>query len=685
MIFFNNSFNLGNKYNPKPPLKNHSFVFIVTSYNNAKWYIPNLNSIRIQSYTKWRIIYVDDGSTDGTYSLVKNYIEKHHLQKKCTLIKNDKNYRQGYSRYIAFKQCHDDEICCLLDGDDWLYNDKVLEKLNRVYNENVSIVYGNYIGYSNGKTHAARRCIQFPLDVIQNNDYKHFIGWITVHLRTGKASLFKSYPYEYLLDFNDELISAATDVNEMNWVLSKSNGRHKNSGFITTVYNKDASLEHDNSWFYINYITKTRLYRSEIRYFFAFNQLTRYKHKEVILIFTSLDRANSAEHNTLRRFCDTINHKYRLIFKYEIQKGINDVKISINHVIFYHFNNPTHTLIKYAMGLSTNVFSDVFISKDIEIFNNDNLLIKLGSKSPPPIVKPVSVPAVVPPIVKPVSVPVPPMVKPIHVSVPAVVHTIDVPEPNVKSYRKIVKQLDDLKGLYDHSLLIEHETPSPLNQIADKIYCINLINNNKKLDKFIKFANKYNISCEVLRMTKVTDSTRYMMMFQNVKRRIQNEHSSIKNPNEFGGLLYHLICLKDAIKNQYNRIIIFEDNVLPMKDLNEKVIELKDMIQNKSMVYLGASQYNWPESHTPFYNAKRTCGSFAILLDKDFIKKIHDKACKLETKIDHIPFNMYNKDCVVMYPNLCIEDVTKSDSQGTRDMKEHSKKMKWDLSKYEKY
>ena len=54
MIFFNNSFNLGNKYNPKHPVKNHYFVFIVTSYNNAKWYIPNLNSIRIQSY--WRKI-----------------------------------------------------------------------------------------------------------------------------------------------------------------------------------------------------------------------------------------------------------------------------------------------------------------------------------------------------------------------------------------------------------------------------------------------------------------------------------------------------------------------------------------------------------------------------------------------------------------------------------------------------
>ena len=65
---------------------------------------------------------------------------------------------------------------------------------------------------------------------------------------------------------------------------------------------------------------------------------------------------------------------------------------------------------------------------------------------------------------------------------------------------------------------------------------------------------------------------------------------------------------------------IFEDNVVPMKDLNEKVIELKDAIQNKSMVYLGASQYNWPESHTPFYNAKRTdIITYSYLVENPFV------------------------------------------------------------------
>lgn len=659
MFFFNKQINTPSV--PKRPFQNHSFVFIITSYNNAKWYVSNLESIRSQTYKNWRIIYVDDCSTDKTYTLVNDYIEKHNMRKKCTLIKNDKNYRQGYSRYIAFKKCHDHEICCLLDGDDWLYSNKVLEKLNVIYNGDISVTYGNYALYSNGTTQILKPPMsQFPPEIIAKNDYQHHNGWITVHLRTGKASLFKSYPYEYLLDFNNELISAATDVNEMYWVLSKSNGKHKNAGFITTVYNKDASLEHENSWFYINSNTRTRLYHTEITYFLKFNQLTRYNHDEVVLIFTNLRKDIPEQQNTLRKLCDLINVKYKLIFKNEYRPGINDVKIKVNHILFYQFENPTENIVKYALSLCSSVFSTKKIHRDIRLFNLGDILIKLKGN-----VK-VHVP-------KPVEKPVLNVVK----------HTMA--SDNV---HKIVRNFDELKGLYNYSLVIEHETPSLLNEVVDKIYCINLVKNDSKVNSFIELANTYKISCEILRMTKLKDAAKYMMMFQNVKKRNKNHSSSsaLVEPGEFGCLLSHLICLKDAIKHEYNRIIIFEDDVIPIKDLNAKLKEHKHIIENNPLVYLGASQYNWSiirETKNGYYTPKNTYGTFAMVLDKFFIKKIHDEACKMDAKVDHIPSRLYTNDCVVMYPNLFIADVSESDIRGKRNMVEHCKKVRWDLSKYE--
>ena len=99
-----------------------------------------------------RIVYVDDSSTDNTYNLVKNYIKNKKIQNKFTLIRNKNNMKQAYSRYIAFKECKDNEICCLLDGDDWLYDNNVLNKLNKIYNYNDCMVtYSDYIIFKNGK------------------------------------------------------------------------------------------------------------------------------------------------------------------------------------------------------------------------------------------------------------------------------------------------------------------------------------------------------------------------------------------------------------------------------------------------------------------------------------------------------------------------------------------------------
>lgn len=501
-----------------------------------------------------------------------------------------------------------------------MYNNKVLEKINILYNDNLLITYGNPIIY-NKNVYTKSYPTTFSPEIIKNNDYQHS-PFITQHLRTGRAYLFKSYPYEYLLDFNNELISAATDVNEMNWILSKSDGNHRNTMFYSVVYNKESSLQCVNSFYNTDNIT-TRLYHTEISYFLTFNQLSRYKHKKVILIFTSLKTTNAIEHNILRSLCDLLNHHFKLIIKNEIHFGINEVKICIDHILFYNFN-PTDSLIEYAMKLSSSIFSDTMIH-NIPLFTMDNLLIKLNSQ------------------------------------------------------RIIVRDLVEPNELYNYSIFIEHNDSSELNKLVDKIYCINLINNDKKLNNFINMINKHNISCEILRMTKLSDSKTYMELFDKIK------NSGIEYPGELGCLLSHLICYKDAIHNNYKKIIIFEDDVISIHNLNEKIAELKDIINNKLLVYLGASQHIWSNTminSKTYYYPYRTCGNFAILIDRIFILKIYDEVCKMKMKIDNIFFDKYNKDCIVMYPNLFICDVSESDIRETRNMKDFSNKMKWDLSKY---
>ena len=65
---------------PKAPLnQDTSFVIITASYNNEEWYRRNLESILNQDYDNWRLIYINDCSTDDTYNGVQTLIQDYGL------------------------------------------------------------------------------------------------------------------------------------------------------------------------------------------------------------------------------------------------------------------------------------------------------------------------------------------------------------------------------------------------------------------------------------------------------------------------------------------------------------------------------------------------------------------------------------------------------------------------------
>src|SRR5271156_3202350 len=51
-----------------------SFVVVIPSFNNAPWCRQNLESVLNQEYLRFRVVYVDDASTDDTPRLVAEYL-----------------------------------------------------------------------------------------------------------------------------------------------------------------------------------------------------------------------------------------------------------------------------------------------------------------------------------------------------------------------------------------------------------------------------------------------------------------------------------------------------------------------------------------------------------------------------------------------------------------------------------
>ena len=322
-----------------------SFVFVITSYNNSKWINKNLSSILIQNYNNWRIIYIDDHSNDNTLDLVKEFVQKNKIQNKITIIENEKNYKQAYSRYIAFKQCKDEEICCLLDGDDWLYDKNVLTNLNLFYAENdVDISFGTFQYYHNGKLGKFYPINNYDLETKKQNSYGYNPWWFPVHMRCGKAKYYKSYPLEYIKNIykNSEYLDRCTDLNEMIWVLNKSNGKNKNHNFTTYVYNKDASLENSNSYYNSLYSDINFEITNHIR----LNSIYRYKKQRNLLILTKL----SFKDEIIINFCKKFNKIFKLFFKKDFN-NVDQLEVYPNfeHVIFIEYpldNNLKKNIIK---------------------------------------------------------------------------------------------------------------------------------------------------------------------------------------------------------------------------------------------------------------------------------------------------------------------------------------------------
>ena len=252
---------------------NKSFVFIIPSYNNIKWYKWNLDSIFNQQYPYWRIIYIDDASTDNTKEMVKKYVANKGFTNKFKMIEKKENTKQAHSRMLAYKECYDDEICCMLDGDDALVDDKLLlYKLNKIYIEKkLLITYGKFYYVENYKVKNLSGHFSYTEEEKKNNIYRH--KWITQHLRTCEASLLKQIPEDYM-KFEGEWLKCCTDVAEMWWVLEKSNGKHMNVGFPTYYYNKTASL--DSNFSYYNKDNKKNIKEKEYREK-VMNYLIKYK------------------------------------------------------------------------------------------------------------------------------------------------------------------------------------------------------------------------------------------------------------------------------------------------------------------------------------------------------------------------------------------------------------------------
>ena len=218
------------------------FNIVVPFYNVEKWVTRNIRSIKAQKYQNYKVILVNDMSTDNTVQVIEKEIKGNN---KFHLIHTEKNGGALNSTKfgIDFIKPRDEDVIIVLDGDDWFAGPNSLNIVNKAYTETDCLMtYGSYIEYPRGIRGKFSR--EVPHEVITNKLFRDSF-WMTSHLRTFKYVLWRHIKNEDIINSNGDVYSMAGDLPVMFPMLEMAEERSQYIKEIIHVYNRDNPLNED--------------------------------------------------------------------------------------------------------------------------------------------------------------------------------------------------------------------------------------------------------------------------------------------------------------------------------------------------------------------------------------------------------------------------------------------------------
>jgi len=123
-------------------LKNYVDI-ILPVYNSKNFIISTLESIVSQSYRYWKLIIIDDKSSDGTSILLNNFYKNSKFKNRILILRNKKNKGQGHCRNIGLKHSKS-EFVAFIDSDDLWMKRKLENQIQFMKDLNYSFTYTDY-------------------------------------------------------------------------------------------------------------------------------------------------------------------------------------------------------------------------------------------------------------------------------------------------------------------------------------------------------------------------------------------------------------------------------------------------------------------------------------------------------------------------------------------------------------
>jgi glycosyltransferase involved in cell wall biosynthesis len=285
----------------------HKVSIILPSYNHDKFLKDRLDSIINQTYTNWKLIIIDDCSTDGSVNILKEF-QKNHDDKISDFIINTKNSGSGYNSWKKGIELASSEYIWVAETDDYsdiIFLENMVNALEE--NKNVSLAFcsSNYVDFQKNNLHNPQKRTEDlnirsgNYGVIRGQRYIEKMPFDT-YITNGSSVVFRKPMLElpkYLF-----IHKQCSDIFFWTFLL-------KGSSFIFLNKELNYFRRHEGSTTTkMNILQRKNIYEEKIKYLNYFNQTDKF---QVLL------------HHYIKHYL--WNNKKDL-FNYGFLKEINNIK-----------------------------------------------------------------------------------------------------------------------------------------------------------------------------------------------------------------------------------------------------------------------------------------------------------------------------------------------------------------------
>jgi glycosyltransferase involved in cell wall biosynthesis len=161
-------------------------------YNGQEYLEEAIDSIYAQSYKNWEIIFWDNGSTDDSEIIAKNYDER------LKYFFREETQPLGVARNLALKEASGDYVA-FLDCDDIFLPDKIRTQLMEMQAKDAVLSYGSWIKIDeNG--------CELKKIIVKKNYYDRFESlYVNYHVNFQTLMIQNNFLKENMINFDENL------------------------------------------------------------------------------------------------------------------------------------------------------------------------------------------------------------------------------------------------------------------------------------------------------------------------------------------------------------------------------------------------------------------------------------------------------------------------------------------------